>query len=159
MQQHAKVVSNVKPKISKYLTEGRVGYFSDSDLIFDEQQKVIDFVIHCADLSHNTKKFKLSFKWTSLLMEEFWLQGDIEKSHGLPVSFLCDRTNADVPKSQIGFIRGIVCPTYELLFDLLPKLVYLKQDMELNLEEWTSIVEDTNSSSILGRSPKRKTNK
>lgn len=38
-------------------------------------------------------------KWVDLLMEEFWNQGDKEKQQNLlPVSFLCDRDDADLPK-------------------------------------------------------------
>ena len=76
-------------------------------------------------------------------MEEFWLQGDTEKQMGIPVSFLCDRMTADVPKSQIGFIRGIIAPTFELLTDLLPSLFYLRQNIDSNVEQWTKIIDET----------------
>ena len=74
-------------------------------------------------------------------MDELWQQGDQEKAFGLSVSFLCDRISADVPKSQIGFIRGIITPTFDVLVELLPALSYLKEVIEDNLDEWSKIIE------------------
>jgi hypothetical protein len=36
-------------------------------------------------------------KWSYLLFEEFFLQGDLEKEENLPVSFLCDRQKDKIP--------------------------------------------------------------
>ena len=57
-------------------------------------------------------------KWVELLSEEFWLQGDKEKSMKLPVSFLCDRENYNVPKSQVGFIKEFIIPTFDCLVNV-----------------------------------------
>jgi len=48
-------------------------------------------VVHSADVSSQTRSFETAKKWTYLLFEEFFDQGDLEKERGLPVSFLCDR--------------------------------------------------------------------
>lgn len=112
--------------------------------LFEEQQSVINFLMHTADVSHNSKEFKISSKWTDLLMEEFWMQGDIEKKMGYPVSFLCDRTTAEVPKSQIGFIKSIIIPTFETLVDMIPKLNYYRENVYNNLDQWSEIVSNEN---------------
>ena len=39
-------------------------------------------------------------------MEEFFQQGDLERSKGLPVTKFFDRANTNVPKCQMGFING-----------------------------------------------------
>ena len=49
----------------------------------DEQQCLLDFMIHLADLAHNTRLFEISLKWVELLSEEFWQQGDKEKATSL----------------------------------------------------------------------------
>jgi hypothetical protein len=108
---------------------------------FEEKQEVINFLIHAADISHSTKKFEISYKWTNLVSEEFWMQGDEEKKQDLPISFLCDRENTDVAKSQIGFIKGIIMPTVDLLVDFLPNLYELGQNVEENLEKWTGEID------------------
>ena len=58
---------------------------------FDSKQTLIEFIVHSADVSTQTRTFKIAVNWTILLFEEFFNQGDIEKEKGLPVSFLCDR--------------------------------------------------------------------
>jgi len=35
-------------------------------------------------------------------MEEFFLQGDLEREQGLEISPMCDRNNASVEQSQVG---------------------------------------------------------
>lgn len=59
-------------------------------------------VLHCADISHPAKDWNLHYRWTSQLLEEFFLQGDMEKKLGLPFSPLCDRNNTLIAESQIG---------------------------------------------------------
>lgn len=43
-----------------------------------------------------------------IILEEFFRQGDLEASMGLPYSPLCDRHTTHVAESQIGFIDFIV---------------------------------------------------
>ena len=62
-------------------------------------------VLHCADIGHPAKEWKLHYKWTKQLLEEFFTQGDREKELGLPISPLCDRTSVLVAESQIGKSR------------------------------------------------------
>ena len=82
MALHGKVISLIKSKIC----------FNENDKIYrlnlisgdertrsDEQQSLLDFMIHLADLAHNTRQFHISVKWVELLSEEFWRQGDLEK--------------------------------------------------------------------------------
>jgi hypothetical protein len=166
MIQHAKILSMVKSKVASYketlkrLAEANqkiddVPLISkDSSSLYDEQQGILDFIVHTADLSHNSKSFKISYKWTEFLMDEFWQQGDTEKSLGVPVSFLCDRMTADVPKSQIGFIKGIILPTFDVLIDLMPGVGYLKEQIDTNLEEWNKIVDDKKPTLIFAKSPR-----
>ena len=142
---HAKVHSLVKNKL--VVNEIKYGINIDkivdknSANLFEDQQDIINFLIHTADVSHNSKEFNISSKWTDLLMEEFWKQGDIEKSMSFPVSFLCDRNTAEVSKSQIGFIKSIIIPTFDTLVDLLPSLNYFRENVNSNLNKWTDIVE------------------
>lgn len=50
-------------------------------------------------------------------------QGDREKELGLPCSPLCDRQTTLVEKSQIGFIDFIVEPSFNMLGDMMEKIV------------------------------------
>lgn len=55
-------------------------------------------------------------------MEEFFKQGDKEKSLGLPYSPLCDRNTTMVAESQIGFIDFILSPTMDVCSELIMKI-------------------------------------
>jgi hypothetical protein len=114
----------------------------------DDQQEIINFMIHCADISHNSKEFKISSQWTYLLMEEFWNQGDNEKHLGLPISFLCDRQTANVPSSQIGFITGIIIPSFETLVNLMPELNYYLDCVYININKWKELANENKVNSL-----------
>ena len=49
------------------------------------------------------------------MLAEFFDQGDVERARGLPVSPLCDRSQANVPSAQLGFIEFCVEPVFKPL--------------------------------------------
>ena len=51
--------------------------------------------LKCADIGHSAKYSDLHQKWTKLVTEEFFKQGDLEKMKKLPVSMYCDRVNTE----------------------------------------------------------------
>ena len=139
MANHGKIMTVIKTKISLNNAEKKEMFellSGNENTKFEEQQSLFDFMIHCADLAHNTKLFNISLKWVELLSEEFWLQGDKEKSMKLPVSFLCDRENYNVPKSQVGFIKGFIIPTFDCLVNVFPTLKYTIDNAKTNLNRW-----------------------
>jgi len=155
---HGKILNNIRSKIPEYLLQENNTDNIDNEtghkkfeLITDinneittneEQQALFDYFIHSADLAHNTKKFSISLKWVELLSNEFWLQGDKEKKMNLSVSFLCDRDNTDVPKSQVGFIGGFIIPTFNFLIIMFPSLSFTVENAKNNLNEWQKLVNE-----------------
>ena len=135
---HGEICSKIKTKIKTRQSQERFIFLSGNDKTkFDEQQSLLNYLIHLADLGHNCKRFDISFSWVKLLCEEFWNQGDKEKEQGLPVSFLCDRNNVDIPTSQIGFIKGFIIPSFDSLVEMFPKLQFTTENAENNLKHWT----------------------
>jgi hypothetical protein len=67
-----------------------------------DKSKALAMVLHCCDIAHPAKRWDLHRRWTELLLEEFFRQGDREQELGLPFSPLCDRNNTLVAESQIG---------------------------------------------------------
>ncbi|XP_059220672.1 dual specificity calcium/calmodulin-dependent 3',5'-cyclic nucleotide phosphodiesterase 1 isoform X3 [Stomoxys calcitrans] len=84
-----------------------------------DKSKALALVLHCCDISHPAKRWNLHHRWTMLLLEEFFRQGDLERELGLPFSPLCDRNNTLVAESQIGFIDFIVDPSMSVMADML----------------------------------------
>lgn len=85
--------------------------------ILEDRTSILCMCLKCADLGHSAKVFELHEKWTELVCEEFFLQGDLEKQNFMPVSIYCDRDDTDVPKSQAGFIRNVCIPLYLVFFN------------------------------------------
>lgn len=70
---------------------------------YQDRMIVLQNMLHCADLSNTTKPLQLYQIWTTRLMDEFFIQGDLESSLGLEISPMCDRHKASIEKSQVIF--------------------------------------------------------
>eukprot|EP00927_Polykrikos_kofoidii_P000739 TRINITY_DN10273_c0_g1_i2.p1 TRINITY_DN10273_c0_g1~~TRINITY_DN10273_c0_g1_i2.p1 ORF type:complete len:572 (+),score=72.51 TRINITY_DN10273_c0_g1_i2:64-1716(+) len=84
--------------------------------------EMLSILLHNADISNVAKSEGLMIQWVDRLFSEFFSQGDEEKRLGVPVSPLCDRDTVQLGSSQVGFIRFIVQPSFELLTDLVPAI-------------------------------------
>jgi len=139
---HKKIIETAQSKIKQIKPDKFEFLSTDKESIKSEQQNILDFFIHTADLAHNSKLFKISLKWVELLSEEFWLQGDKEKSLGINVSYLCDRNKVNVPKDQVGFINGVILPTFDILTQLFPGLNYTTENVMNNIKEWQKLADE-----------------
>ena len=162
MANHGKILSFIKAKILVQVFEGQKKekkfelFTQKSNKKFQEQQELLDFFVHAADLAHNTKLFNISIQWVELLSNEFLLQGDKEKSMSLPVSFLCDREGYDVPTSQVGFIKGFIIPTFDILVSIFPTLNYTVENARINLGKWEELVSQHKKTGWTQRSNSKK---
>ena len=139
---HKKIIDIAQSKIKQIKPDKFEFLSTDKESIKSEQQSILDFFIHTADLAHNSKLFKISLKWVELLSEEFWLQGDKEKSLGINVSYLCDRNKVNVPKDQVGFLNGVILPTFDILTQLFPGLNYTTENVMNNIKEWQKLADE-----------------
>jgi len=112
-------------------------YKKNKDIKLIENE--LNYIIHTADLSHNYRKFEISIRWVELLSNEYWNQGDKEKELGVPISFLCDRNDIDVPKSQVSFINTFSIPTIQQMIEVNPNFEVLKQNAVNNLNLWKKL--------------------
>lgn len=107
--------------------------------VLEDRLQILGMGLKCADIGHSAKSTELHEKWTSLVCEEFFLQGDTEKSRSMPISMYCDRENTDISKSQAGFIKNICIPLYEVWCGYLNSEIIqgscLKQ-LEKNFSHW-----------------------
>ncbi|NXQ57263.1 PDE4D phosphodiesterase, partial [Anthoscopus minutus] len=80
-------------------------------------------------------------QWTDRIMEEFFRQGDRERERGMEISPMCDKHNASVEKSQVGFIDYIVHPLWETWADLVhPDAQDILDTLEDNREWYQSTI-------------------
>lgn len=101
------------------------------------KQLVSNSLIHACDISTSLRQYELSTMWADLLFDEFFGQGDMEKSQGLEVSMMCDRKTTKIASGQAGFIQFIVMPIFSTLSHIVPVI----NDVQLaygdtNIEKW-----------------------
>jgi hypothetical protein len=88
---------------------------------FDPSLDMLYFLLHQADISNPAKPYPLFTIWAENILAECYAQGDQEASLSLPKSPLCDRMTTDKKQCQIGFIKFVVQPSYQLLGDIIPQ--------------------------------------
>ena len=105
----------------------------------DQRNEIMKILIKASDVGHAAKCKNLHFEWSDLVCEEFFIQGDMEKKLGLPVSMYCDRKSTNIAKSQIGFIKNIVMPIYEsinICFSSMSIKEMCLDQLEINIAAW-----------------------
>ncbi|OQR94683.1 cAMP-specific 3',5'-cyclic phosphodiesterase [Achlya hypogyna] len=81
---------------------------------------IMKVVVKCADIGHSAKGVRLHGLWSSMIIEEFFLQGDAERDAATDISPFMDRWAENSAKNQIGFFEFIVLP----FFDTVSKVVF-----------------------------------
>uniref|UniRef100_A0A8C6V5A4 Phosphodiesterase n=1 Tax=Neogobius melanostomus TaxID=47308 RepID=A0A8C6V5A4_9GOBI len=96
-----------------------------------------------------TKPLQLYRQWTDRIMEEFFSQGDRERERGMEISPMCDKHNASVEKTQVGFIDYIVHPLWETWADLVhPDAQDILDTLEDNREWYQSTIPQSPSPAL-----------
>lgn len=108
----------------------------------DNTWKVLMFMLHMADISGQAKPGPLFEHWTDRCMSEFFSQGDEERDLGLPISPNCDRNTVKPAESQVGFIKFVVEPAYEVLAMFVPYVQeYVLNCIHNNLAFWVEYMD------------------
>ena len=121
-----------------------IGSFRSRQFSMDEikinscKLETLKLIIHTADIGHSAKDHALHYRWSSLITEEFFDQGELEKSKNFPVSMYCDKDTTIIPKSQIGFLKNIALPLYEILAEYLESsdINSCVEQVKINIGVW-----------------------
>jgi hypothetical protein len=108
----------------------------------------IKLVVKCADISNPARPWGLYAKWVPLILREFYSQGDQERERGLPISPFMDREHQSTNKTQIGFIKYVVKPLYDLVIKIAPRASEAHECLVANLERFQRRVHDGDDSAI-----------
>ena len=146
MAKHAQQRSITSNLISQYKINKGNGLdcllVSDANKTFDNQQIILSQLVHTSDLSNPAKMNEVFDKWTELVYEEFFHQGDVERKLGMSISSLCDRDTVKVCKSQVGFIQYVVMPQFEMMLEIIPEMLFYKEGILRNLERYKLKMEE-----------------
>lgn len=104
--------------------------------VMSDPNILMQIAIKSSDLGHCAKKMKTHLKWTALISEEMFRQGDKEKLLGIKVSAFCDRDNGDIPKSQVGFFTYIINPYFSAIVELDHRFENIKTAVLKNYKYW-----------------------
>ena len=121
--------------LTKFQTRLQTGTLSKESK--EDKLQLMGVILKCSDVSNAARPFDVSEKWSSVLLEEFFRQGDSERERGLPISPLMDRRSIDIPKSQVNFIDYIAFPLFKSLQQFVPSLNQtLGETMQKNRRIW-----------------------
>jgi hypothetical protein len=123
---------------------GRINPDFATDVLQQNAELFIEFIMHQADISSQLKPWSVCFAWANGCLEEFFAQGDEEKRLGLPIGMLNDREKVNRAFSQIGFIEFLVTPLIFAVVRVLPPLdpcaTRCLDNMRCWLSEWAQDV-------------------
>merc|ERR1712048_173978 len=105
----------------------------------DVKNLLMDTILHSADVSNPCRAWEVTYQWAQKCLEEFFAQGDREKSLGIPVQFLNDREKLNQANSQIGFIEFMIAPLFTAQISLWPALHELGENLAHNIGCWENL--------------------
>lgn len=113
----------------------------------NSKSSILSIGLKCSDFGYLSKEKDLHIRWANLAIEELFIQGDMEKKLNLSISTYCDRLTTNVPKYQIGIIRYICFPLYEIWCkyldsEMIDKVVLAK--INSNMQYWQSKINKGN---------------
>merc|ERR1711953_1378785 len=146
MSKHMSLLADLKTMVETKKVAGSGVLLLDN---YTDRIQVLQNMVHCADLSNPTKPLELYRHWVDLIMEEFFRQGDLERDSNMDISPMCDRFNATIEKSQVGFIDYIVHPLWETWADLVhPDAQDILNTLEDNRDWYHSQIPLSRSTSV-----------
>ncbi|OWZ24815.1 PhosphoDiEsterase [Phytophthora megakarya] len=108
-----------------------------------DKKLLMKMILHTCDVSNPAKERETMLRWTDRVVEEFFVQGEMEKQLGLPVSPFMDRDTIVIKKMQVGFADFIVSPLFSVWAQILVNVNSSAYRMLLaNREFWASLSED-----------------
>jgi len=141
MSRHMTLLADLKTMVETKKVAGSGIILLDN---YNDRIQVLQNMVHCSDLSNPTKPLEIYRRWVDRIMEEFFRQGDRERDESLEISPMCDRYNATIEKSQVGFIDYIVHPLWETWADLVyPDSQDILETLEANRDWYHSMIPDS----------------
>lgn len=97
---------------------------------------ILEMALHTADVSNPAKPLPIMLKWTQRVMDEFFAQGDRERSNGWPITNTMDRETTSTVKCQIGFINFVVKPLFGVWCGFIDHADVCIEELDKNLKYW-----------------------
>lgn len=121
---------------------------TEAEFVLDqeERQALCRLLLHGADISNTVRPWKVCKKWSDLVVEEFFRQGDAERLHGFQVSPGMDREESTQASISLQFGDLVVGPYFELFAELLPNAESFVEALASNRIQWQRLADQPPSS-------------
>mmetsp|Transcript_4455 Transcript_4455/g.4293 ORF Transcript_4455/g.4293 Transcript_4455/m.4293 type:complete len:505 (+) Transcript_4455:533-2047(+) len=90
----------------------------------EDRLDIMTFALHCADICKPARSWFIYRMWIDNMMEEFFLQGKMEKELGIPVSAFMDEESTNKERVQLTYIDYIVKESLDILNIISPSPDY-----------------------------------
>ncbi|GMF33104.1 unnamed protein product [Phytophthora fragariaefolia] len=108
-----------------------------------DKKLLLKMILHTCDVSNPAKERETMLRWTDRVVEEFFIQGEMEKQLGLPVSPFMDRDTIVIKKMQVGFADFIVSPLFSVWAQILVNINSVAyRTLLANRDFWASLSDD-----------------
>merc|ERR1719409_323039 len=100
-------------------------------------------VVHLADIANCARPWNVYKHLVVQLEEEFFLQGDMERSLGMPITTMMDRSKDTLAGGQTFFLEKLVLPLLELYLPLIDEEMgtIFRGNLESNKKHWQDLIE------------------
>lgn len=141
MMTHFTLTDELNDCVSRHFVPLKSVTEMDSVVLPDKDRAtILRSILHAADISNPAKVWETTKKWSDLVVQEFFAQGDMEKAEALPVSMNMDRCFAVQDEISLNFNDFLVAPFFFTLLKAFPKLGKAVRYLESNRYEWDSIM-------------------
>ncbi|EAX89648.1 3'5'-cyclic nucleotide phosphodiesterase family protein [Trichomonas vaginalis G3] len=142
MANHFKLIKQAE----ETLEQGALNLKNESDRLM-----AMELIMKVADISNVSRPFKYADQWCEVLSEEFWRQGDSEKSLGLPYSgpLMNREQSTNKAKGQVNFYTFLCLPLYKVIARIFPELTVNLESMQNNLKHWEQLVAEQEAAAKL----------
>ncbi|KAG1688755.1 hypothetical protein DVH05_003064 [Phytophthora capsici] len=115
-----------------------------------ELSLLMETMLMLADLGHTAKPFGYHQTWAERISEEFFRQGETEERNNLPISPLCDRKQANLPRSQVAFLTLVATPLFEAAGEVFSIDEYdsVISELRSNISMWKERIEHTEGATL-----------
>ncbi|XP_025093157.1 cGMP-specific 3',5'-cyclic phosphodiesterase-like isoform X1 [Pomacea canaliculata] len=113
-----------------------------------ERELLRAMMMTACDVAAITKPWIIQQKVAQLVTNEFFEQGDIERTQlgEQPIPMMDRNKKDELPKMQVGFIDAVCIPVYKLFAEMNERLAPLYLGCENNREKWQELADEKTTS-------------
>ncbi|GBG25112.1 cAMP-specific 3',5'-cyclic phosphodiesterase [Hondaea fermentalgiana] len=119
--------------------KGLAGTLKGNFVTPDRRDLILEICIKVSDIGHASKRFPLHKRWSDLITEEFFQQGDEERALGINISDFMDRTKPDNERNQVSFLDFIALPLFKAFREIYPPATDIFRQVRRNRNEWKAL--------------------